>query len=70
MHIGKESKVGNFVWIFPYVVLTNDPHPPSNVTVGCEIGDYAAIATMSIILPGVKVGQHSLIGAHVQNDRC
>lgn len=63
VHIGKHSKVGNFVWIFPYVVLTNDPHPPSDVSMGCTIGDYAAIATMSVILPGVLVGEHSLVAA-------
>jgi acyl-[acyl carrier protein]--UDP-N-acetylglucosamine O-acyltransferase len=64
VHIGKMSKVGNFVWIFPYVVLTNDPHPPSSVLQGCEIGDYAAVATMTVVLPGVKVGAHSLVAAH------
>lgn len=63
VHIGHASKVGSFVWIFPYVVLTNDPHPPSETCIGCEIGDYAAIATMSVVLPGVKVGEHSLIAA-------
>lgn len=64
VHIGKASKIGNFVWIFPYVVLTNDPHPPSDVQLGCEIGDYAAVATMSVILPGVRVGSHALVAAH------
>lgn len=64
VHIGKKSTIGNFVWIFPYVVLTNDPTPPSATLLGCEIGDYSAIATMSVILPGVKVGKHCLIGAH------
>jgi acetyltransferase-like isoleucine patch superfamily enzyme len=64
VHIGHGAKIGNFVWIFPYVVLTNDPHPPSDVCLGCEIGDYASIATMSVILPGVKVGEHSLVAAH------
>jgi|SRR5471030_1219705 len=64
VHIGKMSKVGNFVWIFPYVVLTNDPHPPSDTLLGCEIGDYAAIATMSVVLPGVKVGRGALVAAH------
>lgn len=62
--IGKMSKVGNFVWLLPYVVLTNDPHPPSNVLLGAEIGDYAAIAAMSVILPGVKVGERALVAAH------
>src|SRR5882762_5014556 len=27
VHVGKLSRVGNYVWLFPYVVLTNDPHP-------------------------------------------
>ncbi|WP_434938676.1 N-acetyltransferase [Shewanella sp. HL-SH8] len=63
VHIGNKSKIGNYVWIFPYVVLTNDPHPPSEVLLGCEISDFAVIATMSVILPGVKVASDTLIGA-------
>lgn len=57
-------QIGNYVWIFPYVVLTNDPHPPSNVLMGVTIEDYVAIATMSIILPGVTVKSGALVGAH------
>ena len=47
VHIGQHSRIGNFIWIFPYVVLTNDPHPPSNVMQGVIVEDFAAIATMS-----------------------
>ena len=64
VHIGKESKIGNYVWIFPYVVLTNDPTPPSDNLIGPVIGDYAIIATMSVILPGIVIGTYALIGAH------
>ncbi len=64
VHIGKMSTIGNFVWIFPYVVLTNDPHPPSNILKGVTVEDYAVIATMSVILPGVKVGEGAFIAAH------
>lgn len=64
VHIGQSSTVGNYVWIFPYVVLTNDPHPPSDVLQGVTIKDFAAIATMSVILPGVTVGEGALIAAH------
>lgn len=64
VHIGQHSKIGNYVWIFPYVVLTNDPHPPSNVLLGVTVEDYVAIATMSIILPGVTVKSGALVGAH------
>jgi acetyltransferase-like isoleucine patch superfamily enzyme len=69
VHIGKHSKVENFVWIFPYVVLTNDPHPPSNYLVGVTVRDYAVIATMSVILPGVTIGEHSLVAAHSMVNR-
>jgi acetyltransferase-like isoleucine patch superfamily enzyme len=64
VHIGQKSDIGNFVWLFPYVVLTNDPHPPSSVLLGATIEDYAAIATMSVILPGVRIGRGALVGAH------
>lgn len=64
VHIGKLSKIGSFVWIFPYVVLTNDPHPPSNTLKGVTVKDFAVIATMTTILPGVVVGENTLIGAH------
>lgn len=64
VHIGQHSTIGSYVWIFPYVVLTNDPHPPSNVMMGVTIEDYVAIATMSIILPGVTVKSGALVGAH------
>jgi acetyltransferase-like isoleucine patch superfamily enzyme len=64
VHIGKMSTVGNFVWIFPYVILTNDPHPPSTVLIGCTIEDYAIISAASVVLPGVRVGHHSLVAAH------
>jgi len=63
VHIGHASTVGNYVWIFPYVVLTNDPHPPSEVRLGVTVEDYAAIGTMSTIMPGVRVGTRSLVAA-------
>ncbi|SUD43900.1 UDP-N-acetylglucosamine acyltransferase [Pseudomonas fluorescens] len=64
VHIGQHSTVGNYVWIFPYVVLTNDPHPPSEVMAGVTIEDFAVIATMSVILPDVTVKKGALVGAH------
>ena len=64
VHIGQKAKIGDFVWIFPYVVLTNDPTPPSNTLFGVTVEDYAAISTMSVILPGVTIGEGALVGAH------
>lgn len=63
VHVGKGSVIGDFVWLFPYVVLTNDPHPPSHVFKGCSVEDWAVIATGSVLLPGVSVGKDALVGA-------
>jgi acetyltransferase-like isoleucine patch superfamily enzyme len=65
VHIGRGSTVEEFVWIFPYVVLTNDPHPPSDgFHVGATIERFAVVATSSVVLPGVRVGEGSLVAAH------
>ncbi|HXO98884.1 MAG TPA: hypothetical protein VN813_00210 [Luteibacter sp.] len=63
VHIGHASVIKDYVWIFPYVVLTNDPHPPSDVLMGVTVEEFAVIATMSVILPGVTIGRDSLVGA-------
>jgi acetyltransferase-like isoleucine patch superfamily enzyme len=65
VHIGQRTKIGNYVWIFPYTVFTNDPHPPSDGFLdGVVVEDYAVIATMVSLMPGVRVGTRSLVGAH------
>jgi acetyltransferase-like isoleucine patch superfamily enzyme len=64
VHIGQHANIGSYVWIFPYVVLTNDPHPPSDIMMGVTVKDFAVIATMSVILPGITVGRGALVGAH------
>jgi len=63
VHIGQKSIIDDFVRIYPYSVLTNDPHPPSNLVLGVKVNKYAIIATMCCILPGVQIGEKALIGA-------
>lgn len=63
VHVGMLSQIDDCVWIFPYVVLTNDPTPPSEYEVGCHIHSFAIIATNAILLPGVEVKNDALIGA-------
>lgn len=45
-------------------LITNDPHPSSDALVGVTIGDFAVVATMSVILPGANVARGVLVGAH------
>jgi acetyltransferase-like isoleucine patch superfamily enzyme len=64
VHIGQKSVIGNFVWLFPDVLLTNDANPPCEILYGPIIGDFAVLASKVTILPGVKVGERAVIGAH------
>ncbi len=62
--VAQGSDIGKYVWLFPGVILTNDPHPPSEVRLGVTIEDYAVVATGAVLLPGVRVGKGALVGAH------
>ena len=64
VQIHKGSTIGDFVWVFPSAVLTNDPHPPSDVAfAGVVVEEFAVIAAMACIAPGVRVGARSLVAA-------
>lgn len=62
--IAQNARIGSFVWLFPHVILTNDPRPPNDVMIGVSIEEFAAIAAGSVVLPGVTVGNGALVGAH------
>lgn len=63
VHIGQMSVIEDYVWIYPYVVLTNDPYPPMNLMRGVTVRQFAQIATGAIVLPGVEIGRDALVGA-------
>lgn len=63
VHIGQKSLIKKYAWIFPYVVLTNDPNPPSNSLLGVVVEEFAIVATGTVILPGKNIGQGALVGA-------
>lgn len=64
VNIGQKSEIGNYVFLYPFTILTNDPTPPSNVLIGVKVGDYSQIATGSVLLPGVVIGANSLVSAN------
>lgn len=61
--VAKLSILDDFVWLFPYVVLTNDPTPTSENLVGVHIHSYAIVSAGAIILPGIVINEDSLIAA-------
>lgn len=64
VNIGQKSEIGDFVFFYPFTILTNDPTPPSNKLVGVKIGNYSQITTGTVLLPGTVIGENCLIGAH------
>ena len=51
------------VFLGPRVCFTNDLNPPHNEFLKTHVREYAAIGAGAIILPGITIGRHSLIGA-------
>lgn len=60
--IGKVSRIGSFVWMFPRSGMLNDPMPPSNILNGAQIDSYAVIGAYSFLMPGVTVGEGAFVG--------
>lgn len=60
-------EIGEDVFVGPNVVFTDDPHPPCPKYLDCKRGAkvkrFAKIGANSTILPGVIIGEHSLVGA-------
>jgi len=62
------TTIGKNVFIGPSVVFTDDPHPMGcpkyrECKGGAVVEDFARIGANSTILPGVRIGKNSLIGA-------
>ena len=57
------ASLGSFVWIYTGARFTNDPQPPSNILKGAFVDDYSIVAVNAIVLSGMKIGKHCLIGA-------
>jgi acetyltransferase-like isoleucine patch superfamily enzyme len=64
VHVAEKTTLGKFVFIYPYSIFTNDPQPNSNNLLGSNVDDFSIITVHCCILPGVKIGKHSLIGAN------
>ena len=64
VHVGQHTKIMSYAYIFPYVIFTNDPIPPSDIRQGVIIEPFSIICTRSTILPGVKIGFSAFIGAN------
>ena len=62
--VAQHSLIMSYAWLFPYVISTNDPIPPSYIRNGVIIEPFAIVCTQSTILPGKKIGFGSFVGAN------
>ena len=69
VHVGMSSVIDDCCWIYPYVVFTNDPTPPSDTEIGVHVHAFSVVATNSIVLPGIEIQSDSLIGAGTIENR-
>ncbi len=66
VQLAKGSVLGEFVFIYPFAVLTNDRFPPTTDIIAPVIGDYTQVGVHAVILAGVRVGEHCLIAANAK----
>jgi acetyltransferase-like isoleucine patch superfamily enzyme len=60
--VAQYTRLADFVLVYPRVMFANDKFPPSNEATGTTVERYAQVAACSMIMPGLHIGQHALIG--------
>lgn len=65
VYVPTGTSIGNRVFIGPATVLTNDRYPPSRpgALQGPTIFDGASVGANVTILPGIRIGEGSLVAA-------
>jgi acetyltransferase-like isoleucine patch superfamily enzyme len=61
--LSEHNMIEDYVWIFPFVVLTNTKHPPIGKPLITHIKEYAQVFAHATILPGITIGKNSIVGA-------
>lgn len=67
VYIPTDTTIGNYVFFGPGAVLTNDRYPlrlrEDYVAVGPTVEDNVTIGARAVVLPGVRVGEGSIVAA-------
>jgi acetyltransferase-like isoleucine patch superfamily enzyme len=62
--VARNSTIEELTWLFPYALLVDDPHPPSDTcTRGPTVRKFAVIGARSTIFPAVEIGEGAVVGA-------
>ncbi len=61
--LSENNLIEDYVWIYPFVVLTNVRYPPVGPLERTHIKEYAQILSHAVILPGITIGKDAIVGA-------
>jgi acetyltransferase-like isoleucine patch superfamily enzyme len=62
--VAKGSLIEELTWLFPRVMLIDDPHPPSDsCTQGPIVRRFAVVGADSMLFPGIEVGEGAVVAA-------
>jgi len=61
--LSEYNDIRDYVWIFPFVVITNSKYPPHGDLKKCIINEYAQIFSHAVLLPGLSIGRNAIVGA-------
>jgi acetyltransferase-like isoleucine patch superfamily enzyme len=64
VHLAQGSRIDDFVFFYPFSVMTNDPWPPSTDLQGGHVKSFTQVGVHAVILPGIVVGANCLVGAN------
>ncbi len=62
-HIGRGSRIGDFVWLYSNTILLNDPLPPSHIESPVTIEDGVVVCATAIVMPGAVLRRGAFICA-------
>lgn len=70
VQVTQRAVVNDFAWLFPRVSFSDDPMPPSHLSIPVTVEEMAVVATAAVLMPGIRVGQGAFVAASsvVKND--
>lgn len=61
--LSENNIIEDYVWIFPFVILTNVKHPPHGIFQRTTVKEFAQIYAGATLLPGITIGKNAIVGA-------
>jgi acetyltransferase-like isoleucine patch superfamily enzyme len=61
--MSENNIIEDYVWIYPFVMLTNVAHPPVGDYQITTLKEYSQVCSTATILPGITIGRDAIVGA-------